>query len=101
MMKPLFWDFPKEQPTYTVDDEWLLGDSLLAAPVLDDAVTRDIYLPKGKWFDPYHRTTITGGRWVRSYPAPLNVTPMFIRQGGPDYRLLKAALAGVARGAGS
>jgi alpha-glucosidase (family GH31 glycosyl hydrolase) len=92
MMKPLFWDFPNEQPAYTVDDEWLLGDSLLAAPVLTDATARDIYLPKGKWFDPHRRTTITGGRWVRNYPAPLNVTPIFIRQGGQEYRLLKAAL---------
>lgn len=99
IMKPLFWDFPDEQPTYTIGDEWLLGDSLLAAPVLENAVTRDIYLPEGKWFDPYHDTTIDGGRWVKSYPAPLNVLPMFIRQGAPQYQQLKAALADLAHSA--
>lgn len=95
IMKPLFWDFPREEATYTIGDEWLVGDSLLAAPVLNDATTRDIYLPSGKWFDPYHHTTVTGGRWLRNYSAPLAVTPMFIRQGGPEYRQLKAALAGM------
>ena len=32
IMRPLFFDFPKDEASYTVADEWLLGDALLAAP---------------------------------------------------------------------
>ena len=40
-MKPLFFNYPAEQSTYTIDDEWLLGDSLLAAQILSDQASRD------------------------------------------------------------
>jgi len=33
IMKPLFFDYPDDQSTYTINDEWLLGDSLLVAPL--------------------------------------------------------------------
>ena len=36
IMKPIFFDYPNDQKSYTIDDEWLYGDSLLAAPVLTD-----------------------------------------------------------------
>ena len=33
----------------TVEDEFLLGDSLLVAPVLEEGATkRDVYLPQGR-----------------------------------------------------
>ena len=33
----------------SVEDEFLLGDSLLVAPVLEEgAIKRDIYLPRGR-----------------------------------------------------
>jgi alpha-glucosidase (family GH31 glycosyl hydrolase) len=61
IMKPLFFDFPADQASYTVNDEWLLGDSLLAAPVLTDASSRDIQLPPGRWFDVVRGRVISGG----------------------------------------
>ena len=33
IMKPLFFDNPDDQSAYTINDEWLLGDSLLVAPL--------------------------------------------------------------------
>ena len=42
-MKPLFFDFPNDHASYTVADEWLLGDSLLAAPVLSSATSRTVH----------------------------------------------------------
>ncbi len=62
--------------------EFLLGDDLLAAPVLEPgAVSRDIYLPRGLWrdeVDPLH-PIFTGPLWIRGYPAPLDTLPHFIR----------------------
>ena len=61
--------------------EFLLGDSLLAAPVLEKgAVTRDIFLPSGQWRDENNRTNIWQGPiWLRDYHAPLDTLPYFTR----------------------
>lgn len=61
--------------------EFLLGDRILAAPVIKEgAVTRQVYLPKGKWYDPNLDKTYTGPYWLNDYPAPINVLPYFIRK---------------------
>ena len=62
--------------------EYLLGDDLLVAPVLDQGVVaRDIYLPKGTWrdeSDPLHPTYI-GPMWIYDYSADLLTLPYFTR----------------------
>jgi alpha-glucosidase (family GH31 glycosyl hydrolase) len=79
------------------EDEFLLGDDLLAAPVLrDGARERSVYLPRGRWLDG--RTALTydgagdgafhvaggqalsGGRTVRAQ-AQLEELPLYIRAG--------------------
>jgi alpha-glucosidase (family GH31 glycosyl hydrolase) len=84
IMKPLFFDFPGEQETYKLTDEWLLGDALLAAPVLEQGTSRDIYLPTGRWWDVDRRTVVRGPTTLRAYAAPLGVTPAFVRLGLGD-----------------
>ncbi|XP_047121999.1 myogenesis-regulating glycosidase-like [Schistocerca piceifrons] len=62
--------------------EFLLGEDLLVAPVLEEgAVSRDIYLPRGSWrdeADPKH-PVIEGLVWLTNYSAPLSVLPYFTR----------------------
>jgi alpha-glucosidase (family GH31 glycosyl hydrolase) len=82
IMKPLFFDFPRDQASYSIRDEWLLGDSLLAAPVLTDATSRDVHLPAGLWFDVLRHRIVRGGMTLTNYHASLSQTPMFVRLGG-------------------
>lgn len=80
--RPLWWIDPLDSEALAIDSEFLLGDDLLAAPVLEPgAVSRDIYLPRGLWrdeVDPLH-PIFTGPLWIRGYPAPLDTLPHFIR----------------------
>ena len=92
-MKPLFFNYPADQSTYTIDNEWLLGDSLLAAPMLTDQVSRDIHVPVGKWYDVTHRRVVTGPTNLTSYNANLTSIPTFVRLGTPDCGALIGALA--------
>ena len=94
IMKPLFFAFPDEQDTYEITDEWLLGDAVLAAPVLGPERSRDVYLPRGRWLDVARGRTVRGPARLRDYPAPLDVTPVFIRVGVSGAREVRAALAG-------
>ena len=62
--------------------EFLLGDKVLVAPVLDEgANTRDIYLPAGTWrdeVDPDHEEH-AGPKWLRGYEADIFTLPYFTR----------------------
>ena len=72
--------FTKPQPHFSNPKEFLLGNDLLVAPVLDEGeVTRDIYLPTGAWRDeanPEH-PIYNGPIWIREYPADLWTLPYF------------------------
>ena len=46
IIRPLWWIDPLNTKTFDIEDEFLVGDDLLVAPVVEkDARTRDIYLP--------------------------------------------------------
>lgn len=79
---PLFYASPEDEKVYLVGDEFVVRDSLLAAPVLGEgARAGDIYLPAGKWRDYWSGKIVTGGRTIKSLPAPLDTIPVFERAG--------------------
>ncbi len=71
------WEFP----AVTCFSEFLLGDSILIAPVLEEnATSRDIYLPAGQWEDQVLEGSVYDGPlWLKNYPAPLDTLPYFIK----------------------
>ena len=78
--RPLFFLDPTDEKTYGIADQFMLGDSLLVAPVLKKgAVARDIYLPCGQWTDYHSSQSYTGPKMLTAYPAPLEILPVFIR----------------------
>jgi alpha-glucosidase len=81
IIRPLFWEFPADEHAYAIDDQFLLGPSLLVAPVLKPGATaRAVYLPAGDWYDYRSRQRHTGGRYL-GVDAPLEVIPVFVRAG--------------------
>jgi alpha-glucosidase len=82
IMRPLFWEFPDDANGYIVDDQFLLGPSLLVAPVAKPgARQRAVYLPAGgEWYDYWTKQKHTGGRYV-TVDAPLDKLPLFVRAG--------------------
>jgi alpha-glucosidase len=81
ILRPLFLNYPDELETYTLNDEYLLGDEVLVAPVVQPGQTeRRVYLPTGTWRDYWTGETYSGSGWVR-VPAPLHHIPLFVREG--------------------
>jgi len=79
MIRPLAMHH--DVPRGTGLDQFLLGENLLVAPVLDPGVTRrDAWLPAGRWYDWYSGDLHDGGQTV-SVAAPLGTTPVFVRGG--------------------
>jgi len=63
------------------DDEFLFGDGLLVAPVLQPgAKQRVVYRPAGKWWDYCSGEAIEGGTEV-SRPVDLRTMPLYIKAG--------------------
>ncbi len=81
LMRPMFFEDPGDKRLLTLDDQWFLGDHLLAAPVLEPGVQeRDVWLPAGEWYDFWTDERFLGPDWV-SRPTPLDQPPLFIRAG--------------------
>ena len=49
LVRHLVLAYQNDVNVYDIEDEFLFGDGLLVAPVLDDSTSRDVYLPEGRW----------------------------------------------------
>lgn len=81
LMRPLFWEQEPDPLLDTVEDEFLLGENLLVAPVLEEGQrTKQVILPKGDWFSFWDDTLFSG-------PARVNLEvdersiPLFVKAG--------------------
>jgi mannosyl-oligosaccharide alpha-1,3-glucosidase len=92
VMRPMFAEFPMNEATFTMDDQWMVGSALLVKPVTDAGVTTtQVYFPsssKGSephhgWFDFYtlHQLETPSRGGVVTVSAPLSTIPVFIKGG--------------------
>ena len=81
MMAHLVYDYPQDANVLHLEDEYLLGRSLLAAPVIEEgAAEREVYLPDGLWHTLWTGKAQPGGQSVR-VSCPLTEMPVFVRDG--------------------
>ena len=81
MLRPLVLEYPDDPNCRNLGDQFLIGDKLLAAPVLTPgAAARAVYLPKGTWYDYYTGKRYTGGRYILA-DAPIDRLPLFAKAG--------------------
>ncbi len=67
IMRPTFLDFPDDPACWRECDDFMLGRSLLVAPVVEPGATeREVYLPAGlHWYDLWTGKVFAGGQTVR------------------------------------
>jgi alpha-D-xyloside xylohydrolase len=81
ILRHLVLEYPKDPRAATAEYEYLLGESLLVAPVIEQgAINRKLYLPQGDWLSYWTGAHLTGGTDV-TVPAPLDQIPIFVRAG--------------------
>jgi alpha-glucosidase len=81
LIRPLFWSHAEEPALWDVDDAFLLGDFILAAPIVEaGALQREVLLPSGGWFDFWDDQLYQGGAFV-TLEAPFERMPLLVRQG--------------------
>ena len=81
IMRPLLWQHPNDPTAVACDDQFLLGESLLIAPILRSGATaRSVYLPRGLWFDFWSGGLYEGGQHI-VVEAVAEHIPVFARAG--------------------
>ncbi|HEX6923625.1 MAG TPA: TIM-barrel domain-containing protein, partial [Bacillales bacterium] len=81
VMRPLFIEYPDDQNTYNLSDQFLVGENVLVAPILKpDTFHRAVYLPTGEWYDYWTDQIYEGGKH-HLIEADLETLPIFIKAG--------------------
>jgi len=86
LMRPMGYVFPDVEATFDVDDAFMLGPWLLAAPALEPRCRwRRVVLPPGRWVDFWTGLPVGAGRTGDARPALVETTPgkppLLLRQG--------------------
>lgn len=63
-----------------VKDQFLLGDSLLVAPIVPGLKSRRVVLPPGRWYD-FRTGKLAGENQIIDVSPALNETPLFVKEG--------------------
>ena len=81
ILRPLVFHYPDDETARTCNDEFMVGDRVLVAPVVQQGARRRmVYLPRGDWYDYWTREKLTGPAcFVRE--APLDVCPIYVKAG--------------------
>jgi len=79
IMRPLFYDYPKDDNAWKVEDVYMFGPDVLVAPILELGMRkRNVYLPKGNgWKNIWNDIVYEGGQVVEA-DAPLDKKPVFV-----------------------
>ncbi|GMS94338.1 hypothetical protein PENTCL1PPCAC_16513, partial [Pristionchus entomophagus] len=86
-MRPIFYEFPKEEKHFETQEAWMIGSALLVHPVVSEGTTTvKVHLPENdgdklaRWFD-YH-TGASRAPGVHTIAAPLYDAPTPVWQRG-------------------
>ena len=81
VMRALWLHYPDDATAVLRGDEYLWGRDMLVAPVVEKgATTRNVYLPRGDWYDFWTEEKLAGGREI-SKAVDLATTPLYVRAG--------------------
>lgn len=79
MLRPMVFEFPDDSAAAWLDSQYMLGDSLLVAPVLSEDKTCRFYLPEGKWTDYFTGRVEEGGRFCQGTYDYFSL-PLYVRE---------------------
>lgn len=73
-------DWPDDANLALLEDEFMVGDRMLVAPVFAGQASRDIVLPRGNWCDYWTGAAVEGGRKF-SVETTLDRIPVYVKSG--------------------
>ncbi|HET7221369.1 MAG TPA: TIM-barrel domain-containing protein, partial [Vicinamibacterales bacterium] len=81
LMRAMWLHYPDDAKARGLATQFLWGRDILVAPVFTKGATaRDVYLPKGAWYDWWTNERAAGSQTI-SRPVDLATMPIFVRAG--------------------
>jgi alpha-D-xyloside xylohydrolase len=80
IMRPMQLEFPDDPAVAYLDRQYLLGPSLLVAPVFSTTGEVEYYLPAGRWTNWFTNEGVEGGGWRREVHG-FDTVPLWVREG--------------------
>jgi len=80
VMRSMVLAYPEDRRSWNFELQYMLGDHLLVAPVLQPGGWVTVYLPEGVWYDYFTGERLEGGR-VLTLQMELERIPIFVREG--------------------
>ncbi|RUT35507.1 alpha-xylosidase [Paenibacillus zeisoli] len=78
MMRAMLLEFPDDPASELLDRQYMLGDSILAAPVFSEKGDVKYYLPEGRWTHLLTGEVVDGGKWRKEVHDFLSL-PLYVR----------------------
>jgi len=78
VLRAMLLEFPDDPACDTLDRQYMLGGSLLVAPVLSHDNQVSYYVPKGRWTNLLSGKVVQGGAWVKEQHSFLSL-PLLVR----------------------
>ena len=80
IMRPLFYNYPEDKVALDINDEYMVGESVLHAPIVDKNTNkRIVYLPKGRWIN-YFTSQVFKGEKHYIVDLSLDETGIYIKK---------------------
>lgn len=80
LLRPLFFEYPTDRTCWSIEDQYILGEHLLVAPLFSSANYRQVYLPPGEWIDYQTGKVYEGQQWHTIEGEPLPIV-LLVRSG--------------------
>ncbi|MCF8222387.1 MAG: DUF5110 domain-containing protein [Bacteroidales bacterium] len=81
MMRAMWLHYPEDKRAIAKGDQYMWGRDILVAPVYEKgALSREVYLPEGNWYDWWTNKKYTGGENI-TRNVKLSIMPLFVREG--------------------
>lgn len=78
MMRAMVLEYPQDPTCFTLDTQYMLGDSILVAPIFNKEGDVQYYLPEGKWTNYLTGEVLEGNRWYSENHGYMTL-PMMIK----------------------
>ena len=76
----MFFDFPEDETCYTLGEQYMFGDDILFAPIVNRGQTeKTVYLPRGEWIFARDKKTYPAG--FHRIAAQIDEFIAFVRPG--------------------
>jgi len=79
VMRSMILEFMEDPACQYLDRQYMLGESLLVAPIFNENSMASYYLPNGLWTNFFTGETAEGGKWRSEHHSYLSI-PLWVRE---------------------